>query len=45
MGGKDTLYTITEADLDSGLRGVPVGTCGTSYVDPIEGVHYVGYPV
>ena len=45
MGGKDTLYTITEADLDSGLWGVPVGTCGTSYVDPIEGVHYVGYPV
>ena len=45
MGGKDKLYTITETDLDSGLRGVPVGTCGTSYVDPIEGVHYVGYPV
>ena len=45
MGGKDKLYTITETDLDSGLRGVPVGTCKTSYVDPIEGVHYVGYPV
>ena len=45
MGDEDTLYTITEADLDSGLRGVPVGTCRTSYVDPIEGVHYVGYPV
>ena len=25
--------------------GVPVGTCQTSYVDPLEGVHYVGYPV
>ena len=45
MGDEDTLYTITEADLDSGLRGVPVGTCRTSYVAPIEGVHYVGYPV
>jgi len=45
MGDGDTLYTITETDLDSGLRGVPVGTCRTSYVDPIEGVHYVGYPV
>jgi len=45
MGDEDSLYTITEADLDSGLRGVPVGTCRTSYVDPIEGVHYVGYPV
>ena len=45
MCDEDTLYTITEAELDSGLRGVPVGTCRTSYVDPIEGVHYVGYPV
>ena len=25
MGGEDTLYTITETDLDSGLRGVPGG--------------------
>ena len=31
--------------MDSGLRGIPVGTCLTSYVDTIEGVHYVGYPV
>lgn len=27
------------------MRGIPVGTCQTSYVDPLEGVHYVGYPV
>ena len=27
------------------MRGIPVGTCKTSFVDPIEGVHYVGYPV
>ena len=45
MGDDDELFTITEANLDSGLRGVPVGTCRTSFVDPIEGVHYVGYPV
>ena len=45
MGDEETIFTITEANLDSGLRGVPVGTCRTSFVDPIEGVHYVGYPV
>ena len=45
MGDEEPIFTITEANLDSGLRGVPVGTCRTSFVDPIEGVHYVGYPV
>ena len=45
MGDGDTLFTITKDNLDSGLRGIPVGTCRTSFVDPIEGVHYVGYPV
>ena len=45
MGDDDSLFTITESHLDSGLRGIPVGTCRTSFVDPIEGVHYVGYPV
>jgi len=45
MSEEETIFTITEANLDSGLRGVPVGTCRTSFVDPIEGVHYVGYPV
>ncbi|MCB9680412.1 MAG: citrate (Si)-synthase [Alphaproteobacteria bacterium] len=41
----DVLFTITRAHLDTGLRGIPVGTCGTSAVDPIKGVSYVGYPV
>jgi len=45
MSGEDFLFTITEEHLDSGLRGIPVGTCRTSFVDPIEGVHYVGFPV
>ena len=45
MTGEDFLFTITDEHLDSGLRGVPVGTCRTSFVDPIEGVHYVGFPV
>ena len=45
MEGEETLFNVLEANLDTGLRGIPVGTCQTSYVDPIEGVHYVGYPV
>jgi citrate synthase len=45
MSSEDVLFTITDKNLDSGLRGVPVGTCQTSFVDPLEGVHYVGYPV
>ena len=45
MTEDDSLFTISENHLDTGLRGIPVGTCLTSYVDPIEGVHYVGYPV
>ena len=38
-------FTITNAQLDTGLRGYPVGTCETSYVDPQDGVSYVGYPI
>ena len=45
MSEDEVLFNIKESNLDSGLRGVPVGTCETSYVDPLEGVHYVGYPV
>lgn len=42
---KKVLFEITEEHLDTGLRGFPVGTVRSSFVDPIEGVHYVGYPV
>ena len=45
MADDEVLFSITDKNLDSGLRGVPVGTCQTSFVDPYEGVHYVGYPV
>jgi citrate synthase len=38
-------YHVTAAQLDTGMRGVPVGTCWTSLVDPDEGVSYVGYPI
>ncbi len=37
------LFEITEAHLDTGLRGFPVGTCRTSAVSPTLGVTYVGY--
>ena len=38
-------FILTEANLNSGLRGIPVGTCRTSAVSPEEGVSYVGYPI
>ena len=41
----DVLFTITEAHLDKGLRGFPVGTVRTSRVDPNDGVSYAGYPI
>jgi len=40
-----TLFEVKESHLDTGLRGIPVGTCRTSFVDTIKGVHYVGYPI
>ena len=39
------LLNLTESHLDIGMRGVPVGTCRTSFVTPGEGVHYCGYPI
>ena len=41
----EQLLNLTEAHLDIGMRGVPVGTCRTSFVTPNEGVHYCGYPI
>jgi len=43
--GSDVLFEVTSAHLNTGLRGVPVGTCRTSKVDPLQGVSYVGHPV
>ncbi|KAJ8306771.1 hypothetical protein KUTeg_015674 [Tegillarca granosa] len=37
------LFEIKESHLDTGLRGFPVGTCGTSKVDPTKGLSYRGY--
>lgn len=41
----DVLFQITEDQLETGLRGVPVGYCTTSTVDPMKGLHYVGQPI
>ena len=46
MGDDDEiLLELTKKHLNIGLRGVPVGTCRTSFVTPEQGVHYCGYPI
>ena len=45
MSDKEVLLQVTTDHLNTGLRGVPVGTCRTSFVTPTEGVHYCGYPI
>lgn len=45
MSQDDNLLNLTSAHLNIGLRGIPVGTCRTSFVTPGEGVHYCGYPI
>ncbi|MBM3198520.1 MAG: citrate (Si)-synthase [Chlamydiae bacterium] len=42
---KKILFTITEEQLETGLRGYPCGYCPTSYVDENKGLFYVGQPV
>ncbi len=39
------LFEITKDSLETGLRGVPVGYCTTSHVDPQKGLTYVGRPI
>ncbi len=39
---KEVLFQMTEDDLETGLRGVPVGYCTTSKVDPQKGLFYRG---
>jgi len=45
MTNEKVLSEVTENHLNTGLRGIPVGTCRTSFVTPSEGVHYCGYPI
>src|SRR3990167_1065067 len=39
------LFEVTKDSLETGLRGVPVGYCTTSHVDPVKGLTYVGRPI
>jgi len=39
------LFEVTRDHLENGLRGVPVGFCVTSQVDPQKGLSYVGRSV
>ena len=45
MSEDRSLLNLTTGHLNTGLRGIPVGTCRTSFVTPEEGVHYCGYPI
>jgi len=42
---KDVLFEITTDQLETGLRGFPVGYCTTSTVDPQKGLFYIGRPI
>lgn len=39
------LFEITRENLETGMRGYPVGYCSTSYVDPVKGLFYVDKPI
>ncbi len=41
----EVLFTATNENLETGLRGYPVGYCNSSFADPQLGLHYVGRPV
>ena len=41
----EILFEITKENLETGLRGYPVGYCTTSFVDPQKGLFYIGQPI
>lgn len=46
MAGKPKiLFEVTNEHLETGMRGIPVGYCVTSRVDPIKGLYYIERPV
>jgi citrate synthase len=42
---EEVLFQVTKDKLETGLRGVPVGYCTTSYVDPQKGLFYIDKPI
>lgn len=41
----ELLFQVTEDQLETGMRGYPVGYCTTSSVDPQKGLFYRGKPI
>ena len=41
----DVLFEIKEENLETGMRGYPVGYCTTSNVDPVNGLFYSEIPL
>ncbi len=41
----EVLFTITRENLETGMRGYPVGYCTTSSVHPQKGLYYRGQPI
>jgi citrate synthase len=39
------LFEITRDQLETGMRGFPIGYCTTSHVDPQKGLTYIGRPI
>lgn len=42
---EQVLFEVRTQNLETGLRGYPVGYCITSWVDPLKGLFYAGCPV
>ena len=42
---EEVLLSLTSKNLETGLRGIPVGYCSTSFVDSQAGLHYRGYNI
>lgn len=42
---EEPLFIVKQENLETGLRGYPVGYCTTSTVDPQKGLYYAGHPV
>jgi len=45
MVRENVIFEVTKDHLQSGLRGIPVGFCSTSYVDETKGLFYAGRPI
>lgn len=41
----DVIFEVTKDNLETGLRGYPIGYCTTSTVDPQKGLFYSGHDV